>query len=122
MLSATTSHVQQKGDKLSTLCIAILVIAVGTIDRNIVNHSPRQFVNISLSDSLSNYSCVTWELIERDAVEQVLIDCIAQHCCGSASSSTSTIQSSLLVSTVTDESSHLDGIYALMRKDPTVAF
>ena len=45
-----------------------------------------------------------------------VLDCIA-NCCA-ASASPSTMESSLLMSAVTDESIHLEGLYTLLRKDP----
>ncbi|OEU10859.1 hypothetical protein FRACYDRAFT_246732 [Fragilariopsis cylindrus CCMP1102] len=52
----------------------------------------------------------------QEKVMNEVLDCIANYC--AASASPSTMESSLLMSAVTDESIHLEGLYTLLRKDP----
>ena len=52
----------------------------------------------------------------QEKVMNEVLDCIA-NCCA-ASTSPSTMESSLLMTAVTDESIHLEGLYTLLRKDP----
>jgi len=60
----------------------------------------------------------------RDAVTKEVIDCMMDHCATTAtnkSTTTPTTESDLLLPAVTDESIYLDGLYTLIRKDPTAA-
>jgi hypothetical protein len=55
----------------------------------------------------------------QEQVMNEFFDCVAKCC--AASASPSTMESSLLMSAVTDESIHLEGLYTLLRKDPSAA-
>jgi hypothetical protein len=58
----------------------------------------------------------------HEKVTNKIIDRIMEECSASSSSSTDIVmESSLLMSAVTDESIHLDGLYILVRRDPTAA-
>ncbi|OEU09074.1 hypothetical protein FRACYDRAFT_248933 [Fragilariopsis cylindrus CCMP1102] len=56
----------------------------------------------------------------QEKVMNEVLDCIANYC--AASASPSTMESSLLMTAVTDESIHLEGLYTLLRKDPTMHY
>jgi hypothetical protein len=55
------------------------------------------------------------EVVTNEVTNCMMIYCVA------ATTSPSTMKSSLLMLTVTDESIHLDGLYILLRKDPIAA-
>jgi hypothetical protein len=61
----------------------------------------------------------------QERVMKEVVDCIAEYCLFSSTSSSTTnttcTETSLLMSAVTDESIHLDRLYILMRRDPTAA-
>jgi hypothetical protein len=68
------------------------------------------------------------ERLGRDAVIKIFNDCISDHCADAdsmaAAANTSPpicTESNLLLLAVTDETIHLDGLYILMRNDPTAA-
>jgi hypothetical protein len=70
----------------------------------------------------------------RDAGTKIVLDCISNHCANAAATTATATasvvvanapatctESNMLLSAVTDETIHLDGLFILIRKDPTTA-